>query len=86
MGVQMIAGTACLNASLSCNCCVLPGSGLCDGLIPCPEESYGCVCCGCYILVGSGLCVGLIPCPEESYECLSVVGVTFWQVEVFGSG
>jgi len=34
-----------------CECCVLSGRGLCDGLIPCPEESYGClsvvsvVCC-----------------------------------------
>ena len=32
-------------------CCVLSGRGLCDGLIPCPEETYGClsvvsvVCC-----------------------------------------
>jgi len=32
-------------------CCVLSGRGLCDGLITCPEESYGClsvvsvVCC-----------------------------------------
>ena len=26
--------------SVSCACCVLPGSGLFDGLIPRPEESY----------------------------------------------
>ena len=37
--------------SVCCECCVLSGKGLCDGLIPCPEESYGClsvvsvVCC-----------------------------------------
>jgi len=37
--------------SASCECCVLSGRGLCNGLIPCPEESYGCppllsvVCC-----------------------------------------
>ena len=23
-----------------CECCVLSGRGLCDGPIPCPEESY----------------------------------------------
>jgi len=34
-----------------CECCVLSGRGLCDGLIPCLGESYGClsvmsvVCC-----------------------------------------
>jgi len=36
--------------SVCCECCV-SGRDLCDGLIPCPEESYGClsvvsvVCC-----------------------------------------
>ena len=37
----------------SCECCVLSGRPLCDGTIPCPEESYGvCVCVfhGCYQL------------------------------------
>jgi len=24
-----------------CECCVLSGRGLCDGLILCPEEFYG---------------------------------------------
>ena len=54
-----------------CECCVLSGRDLCDGLISRPEESYGClsvmsvVCCA-----GRGLCDGLIPCPEESYRCL----------------
>jgi hypothetical protein len=35
--------------SYSCECCVLSGKGLCDGLIPRPEESYRvCVCvCVC---------------------------------------
>jgi hypothetical protein len=28
--------------SVSGECCVLSGRGLCDGLIPCPEECYGC--------------------------------------------
>jgi hypothetical protein len=37
--------------SVSCECCVLSGRGICDGPIPCPEESCGClslvsvVCC-----------------------------------------
>jgi hypothetical protein len=26
-----------------CECCVLSGRGLCNELIPCPEESYGCL-------------------------------------------
>jgi hypothetical protein len=26
--------------SVCCKCCVLPGTGLCDGPIPRPEESY----------------------------------------------
>jgi hypothetical protein len=32
--------------SVCCECCVLSGRGLCDGLIPRPEESYRvwCVC------------------------------------------
>jgi len=37
--------------SVCCECCVLSGRVLCDGLITRPEESYGClslanvVCC-----------------------------------------
>jgi hypothetical protein len=26
--------------SVSCECCVLSGRGLCDKLVPCPEKSY----------------------------------------------
>jgi hypothetical protein len=26
--------------SVCCECCVLSGRGLCDGLVPRPEESY----------------------------------------------
>ena len=29
--------------SVYCDCCVLSGGGLCDGLITCKEESYGCL-------------------------------------------
>ena len=37
--------------SICCECCVLSGRGLCDGLITFTDESYGClsvvsvVCC-----------------------------------------
>jgi hypothetical protein len=30
--------------SVCCECCVLSGGGLCDGLVTRPEESYR-VCC-----------------------------------------
>jgi hypothetical protein len=30
--------------SVSCECCVLSGRGLCDGLITRPEESYRLLC------------------------------------------
>ena len=33
--------------SVCCDCCVLSGGGLCDGLITCPEESYRL----CYVVV-----------------------------------
>jgi hypothetical protein len=38
-----------VDVSFSCECCVMSGRGLCDGPIPCPEESYHvCVCmCVC---------------------------------------
>jgi len=59
---------------LCCECCVLSGRDLCDGLITRPEESCGCLlCCECCVLSGRGLCDGLITRPEESYGCLSVV-------------
>jgi len=29
--------------SVCCECCLLSGRGLCDGLITCLEESYGCL-------------------------------------------
>ena len=51
-----------------CECCVLSGRGLCDGLITRPEESYGCLSVVCVVLSGRGLCVGLIPHPERSYR------------------
>jgi hypothetical protein len=33
--------------SVSCECCVLSGRGLCDGLVPRPEESYRVLCLKC---------------------------------------
>ena len=45
--------------SVCCECCVLSGSGLCDGPIPRPEEPYHvCVC------VGVGVCVCAIGCGQ----------------------
>ena len=41
----------CCQVEFCCECCVLSGRGLCDGLITRTEESYGClsvvsvVCC-----------------------------------------
>jgi hypothetical protein len=42
--------------SVSCECCVLSGRGLCDELITCPEESYR-VCV--YVCVYVCVCVSL---------------------------
>jgi len=52
---RSLAGIAGSNPAggmdVCCECCVLSGRGLCDGLITRPEESYGCrsvvsdVCC-----------------------------------------
>ena len=33
--------------SVCCECCVLSGRGLCDGLVTRPEESYRLCCVGC---------------------------------------
>jgi hypothetical protein len=46
---RSLAGIAGLNPaearmSISCECCVLSGRGLCVGLITRPEESYRVVC------------------------------------------
>ena len=38
--------------SVCCECCVLSGGGLCDGLITGPEESYGCGASFCVIYEG----------------------------------
>jgi len=62
--------------SVCCECCVFSSRVLCDGLINCTEESYGCsVCCVCCVLVSRGLGDGLIPCNEETSGSLSVVSV-----------
>jgi hypothetical protein len=37
-GQKKIPSGACM--SVSCECCVLSGRGLCDGLVTRPEESY----------------------------------------------
>ena len=47
--------------------CVLSGRGLCDGLITCPEESYGCLSVVSVVCCQVEVCGGLITRPEESY-------------------
>jgi hypothetical protein len=37
--------------SVSCDCCVLSGRGLCVGLITCPEESYRVWCVSVIVIV-----------------------------------
>jgi len=73
--------------SVCCDCCVLSGRGLCDGLIPCTEESYGClpvvsvVCCLVEVFFDE-----LIACTQRSYGCLSALSVGCCQVEVCANG
>jgi hypothetical protein len=46
--------------SVSCECCVLWVTGLCDGSIRCPEESYGlCVCVCARVCACARVCVSL---------------------------
>ena len=51
--------------SVCCECCVLSGRGLCDGLITRPEEFYGvcteCVCM-CFLCVCECVCVCVRVC------------------------
>jgi len=62
-----------LRISVCSDCCVQSGRGQCDGLIPCTEESYGClsvvsvVCCqivvcatGCSLVQRSIMDVSLL--------------------------
>ena len=41
MGRADLSSRGVLWMSDCCECCVLSGRRLCDGLILCPEESYG---------------------------------------------
>ena len=50
---------------VSCESCMLSGTGLCDKLIPCPGSPTG----SC-VLSGTGLCDKLIPCPGSPTECM----------------
>jgi hypothetical protein len=40
VGLRLLAYWDCGFESVSCECCVLSGRGLCDELVPRPEESY----------------------------------------------
>jgi len=60
--------------------------GLCDGLITCTEDAYGCLSVVCCVLSVRGLCDGLITCTEDSYGFPSVVSVVYCQLVVCGTG
>ena len=49
LGLRVRIPPGGMDVSVSCECCVLSGRGLCDGLIPRPDESsHVCVCvCVC---------------------------------------
>jgi hypothetical protein len=77
---------------VSCECCVLSGSGLCDGAIPRPEESYRlcvrvCVCvCVCLYacVIGCNTKAGDTPSSRHvsSRDVTSAVGlfnIEFWR-------
>jgi len=82
---HLYRGVVCMSDCYEC--CVFSGRGLCDGLITCTEESYGCsVCCECFVLSVRGLGDGLITCTEESYGCLSVVIVVCFHVDFCAMG
>jgi hypothetical protein len=73
--------------SVSCECCVLSGRGLCDGLVTRTEESYRVWCVWvwswsleCCVLSGRGLCDGLVTLPEESYR-VWCVWVWSWSLD-----
>jgi len=44
--------------SVCCDCCVLSGRGLCDGLIPCTEKLYGCLCVVSVVCCQVEVCAG----------------------------
>jgi hypothetical protein len=49
--------------AVCCECCVLSSTGVCDGLIPCAEESYRVYVCVCiYVFVCVCVCVCLCLC------------------------
>ena len=52
-----------------CVCCV--GSGLCDGLVTCSDESYRVCVCECECVCVCGVCVCVCVCEV----CVCVCGV-----------
>ena len=61
-----------------CECCVLSGRGVCDGLITRPEESYGCLPVVSVVCCQVEVCDGPILRPEESYRhcaCVCIISV-----------
>ena len=67
-----------------CECCVLSGRGLCDGLITRPEESYGClsvvsvVCCQVEVSASGRSIFQRSPTECGVYECNCVFS-TMWR-------
>ena len=56
--------------SVFCECCVLSGRGLCDGLITCPEESYR---PWCVVVCDLETSLMTWPCPIEG--CCAMVNI-----------
>ena len=65
--------------SVSCECCVLSGRGLCDGLITLPEESCGVSECECKASImrkswPSGRGGGRVGHENKKKKCTELVG------------
>ena len=71
--------------SACCECCVLSGRGLCDGLMTRPEESYGCLSVVNVVCCQVEVCATADHSPREVL-CMFVVSVVCCQVEVCATG
>ena len=72
--------------SVYCECCVLPGRGLCDGLITRPEESYGCLSVVGVVCFQAEVSATGLSLVQKSPLDVSVVSVVCCQVEVSVTG
>jgi len=70
-----------------CECCVLSGRVLCDGLITCPEESYECLSVVSVVCCQVEVCeTGRSLVQRSPMDVLSVVSVVCYQVGVCATG